>query len=114
MPNTTDNWQTIARVHNPERIKWWQEVFDGDACPVTSIVPRWGDFPGIGTAQFYNLDMKAITDEQRQKLIRSIADKFNLTIDEVAADIGQVGVPILAADVVVSSSDFRHIAGIVL
>lgn len=114
MPNTINDWQTVARVHDPERIKWWQEVFDGDTCPVTSIVPRWGDFPGIGTAQFYNLDMKAITAEQKQKLILSIADKFKLTVKEVATDIDMVGVPILASDVVVSSSDFGHIASIVM
>lgn len=112
--NTVDNWQTIARIHNPERAEWWQEVFDGDTCPVTSIIPRWGDFPGIGTAQFYSLDIRAISAEQKRKLILSIADKFKLTVEEVTTDIEMVGVPILAADVVVSSSDFRHIASIVL
>ena len=108
--NTVDDWQTIARVHNLERVKWWRDVFDSDTCPVTSIIPDWGDFPGIGLAQFYDLDLKAISTEQKQRLIKSIADKFKLTVDEVAADIDRVGVPILAADVVVSSSDPRTLA----
>ena len=114
MSNKVDHWETVAMVHNPERLEWWREVFDGDTCPIVSIIPNWGNFTGIGTRRFYSLDLKAISAEQKHRLVKSIADKFSLMVDEVAADIDRVGVPILAADVVVSSSDFRHIAGIVL
>ena len=114
MTNTQDNWQTVARVRNPERLEWWQAVFGGDTCPIVSIVPQVGNFPRVGEQRFYSLDLKAISAEQKQRLVKSIADKFGLTVEEVAVDIDRVGVPILATDVVVSSSDFRHIAGIVL
>lgn len=120
-------WKTKARITNPGRLALWQAVFDGlppsepaedrkatggDEVPIVSIVPQIGSFPGVGEQRFYSLDLKAISAEQRQRLVLSIADKFNLTVDEVAADIDRVGVPILASDVIVSSSDFRQVAAL--
>lgn len=113
MPNTMSEWKTKARVTNPDRLALWQAVFDGDEVPITSIVPDVGDFPGIGEQRFYHLDLKAISAEQRRRLVLSIADKFNQPVAFVEANLNIIGVPILAADVVVSSSDFGHIASIV-
>lgn len=113
MGNTIGDWKTKARVTNPDRLVLWQYVFDGDEVPITSIVPQVGSFPGVGEQRFYNLDLKAISAEQRQRLIVSIAEKFNQPVDFVEANIERIGVPILACDVVASSTDFGHIANIV-
>lgn len=112
MSNTINEWKTKARITNPDRLALWQAVFGGDEVPIVSIVPQIGSFPGVGEQRFYSLDLKAISAEQRQRLVLSIADKFNLTVDEVAADIDRVGVPILASDVIVTSSDFRQVAAL--
>jgi hypothetical protein len=111
--NTINDWQTKAKITNPDRLALWQAVFGGDEVPIVSIVPMIGSFPGVGEQRFYSLDLKAITPEQRERLVASIALRFNLTIEEVGRDIDMVGVPILAGDVVVSSTDFRQIANIV-
>lgn len=114
MPNTINDWKTKAKVTNPDRLALWQAVFGGDEVPIVSIVPKVGSFPGVGEQRFYELDLKVILAEQRRRLVLSIADKFNQSPDYVEANIDLIGVPILAADVVVSSSDFGHIASIVL
>lgn len=106
-------WKTKARITNPERLALWQAVFGGDEVPIVSIVPQVGNFPGVGEQRFYSLDLKAITPEQRQRLVASIAAKFGQTVEFVEANIETIGVPILACDVVVSSSDFRQIANVV-
>lgn len=111
--NTINDWQTKAKVTNPERLALWQNVFGGDEVPITSIVPSLGSFSGVGEQRYYHLDLKAITPEQRQRLVASIAEKFNLPPATVDSQLELIGVPILACDVVASSTDFRHIAGIV-
>jgi hypothetical protein len=111
--NTINDWQTKAKITNPDRLALWQAVFGGDEVPVISIVPRLGSFPGVGEQRYYEMDLKAITEEQRARLVASIAEKFNRDIEEVSRDIDIVGCPILACDVVVSSTDFRQIANII-
>lgn len=114
MPNSINEWKTKAKITNPERLALWQAVFDGDEVPIISIVPKVGHFPGVGEQRFYELDLKAISAEQRGRLILSIANKFNQPASFIEGNIDKIGVPILACDVVVSSSDFGHIASIVL
>ena len=50
------------------------------------------------------LDLHAITAEQRERLIKAIAERFSIPVEEVEREI-EKGVPILAEDVSVSSSD---------
>jgi hypothetical protein len=112
--NTINEWQTKAKITNPDRLALWQAVFGGDEVPVVSIVPKVGFFGDeVGEQRYYDLDLKAITPEQRQKLVESIATKFNQEVSFVEANLGLIGVPILACDVIVSSTDFRQIANIV-
>lgn len=111
--NTITEWQTKARITNPDRLALWQAVFGGDEVPVTSIIPQVGIFSGLGEQRFYSLDLQAITPEQRGRLVASIADRFGQTVEFVEDNIGVFGVPILAGDVVVSSTDMRLVAGLV-
>lgn len=103
--NTINDWKTIATIHNSERLEWNRRIFGGDTCPVVSIVPFRVSVPGHPDTLAYNLDLKALTSEQRQRLVESIAERFNLAPAYVAENLDSQGVPILAADVVVSSSD---------
>ena len=115
MGNTKEDWQTTARVHNPERIDFWKGIFDGDRVPIKSFVAQSAHLPGFDEPQMiYELDLKAITDEQREKLIQAIAQKFDMPVATVADELDIHGVPILADDVVVSSSDRALVMGAIL
>jgi hypothetical protein len=107
--NTQTNWKTVAVIHNPERLKFWQDVLDGDRAPIKSIFTISVHVPdgngGTHQTDAYFLDLNAITPEQREKLIRAIAKRFVIPVDEVERAIDDQGVPILAEDVSVSSSD---------
>jgi hypothetical protein len=106
MPNTVNEWLTTAKAMNPERAAKWREVFGTDEVPITCPIPlSVGSFPQVGEKPYYLMDLRAITPEQKERLIASIAFDFDLSIEEVRRDIDMVGVPILADDVIASSSD---------
>lgn len=112
--NTPDQWRTTATISNPERLAFWREVFGGNTVPIKSILPRWTSLPGYPVVLIYLLDLKAITLEQRLKLIAGIASKFDLPIEQVAAEMDEHGCPILADDVTVSTTDRALFMGLVL
>lgn len=103
--NTSTDWKTTATIKNPERLAFWQEVFGGDTVPILSIIPSRANLPGIPDAVVYLLDLRVITADQRERLIAGIARKFNLPNEEVAAGLDEYGVPVLADDVTVVSTD---------
>ena len=111
--NTQENWDTTAKVSNPERQAFWQEVFGTDEVPITSIVANQANLPGFDKPQLvYMLDLKAISPEQRERLIAALAIKFGIPDSEAADEIDKQGVPILASDVSVATSDRRVMASI--
>lgn len=113
--NTKDEWQTVARVHELERLAFCQAIFGRDEMPVVSLIPQMATLPGYDEPQMvYELDLKAVTDEQRQRLIDVLADKFDLSPELVADELDRHGVPILASDVSVSSCDRALVMGAIL
>lgn len=105
MPNTQDNWQTTATIHDQHRAAVWGAIFPGARMPIKSVVPIQADLPGYQGAFAYMLDLQAITDQQMQQLIAQIADLFQMDPEEVRSDIDARGVPILADDTSVQSTD---------
>lgn len=115
MPNTKDDWKTRATVRNPERRVFWEKIFGGDEVPVVSFVPQSCTLPGYEEPQMvYMLDLKALSDEQRFRLIQALADKFGLLEGEVESSLDEHGVPILVTDVSVSSTDPALVMGAIL
>lgn len=115
MGNTKEEWQTVARVHDPERRAFWQAIFGGDEVPVVSFVPQACTLPGYDEPQMvYMLDLKALSDDQRFRLIQALADKFCLLEGEVESSLDEHGVPILVSDVSVSSTDRALVMGAIL
>lgn len=112
--NTPTEWKTTAKVYSPERLAFWQEVFGGDTIPIKSFIPSAANLPGNPGALAYELDLRAITAEQREKLIAGLANKFNLPVEEVAAGLDVYGVPVLAEDVTVATTDRALFMGLVL
>jgi len=113
--NTQQEWQTTATVHNPERKAFWEDVFGEDRVPIVSFVPQTANLPGFDEPQaVYMLDLKAISDKQRDKLVHTIAQKFDLPATFVAENLDIQGVPILASDVSVRSTDQALVMGAIL
>lgn len=99
-----------VRVTNPERVAEWREVLGTDIVPVRSPIPSRANLPGHPRAMIFELDLPLLTDDQRQRLIRHLANKFGLDESDVAAELDAQGVPILAEDCVVRHSR-SYIAG---
>lgn len=95
---------TIARITHPDRLRDWQAVFGTDTIPLLSFVGHYATLPGHDQPQLvYGADLSQLTPDQRQLLIIHIATRFGYTPEYVAANLDAVGLPILAADVVVVS-----------
>ncbi len=102
--NTKDKWETTATLHDEHRRAIWGSIFPDARVPIKSIIPFKADLPGHLRADVYMLDLDAISDEQREKLIDAIVQLFGLSAEDVRSDLVR-GVPILADNVIVSSTD---------
>lgn len=101
-----DTWHTFATIRpESERAAWWLEVFGGDRCPVKSILPQRGNLPGKPDALFYEMDIAALTPEQRGRLVQSLAKRFGYILTLVEFSLDNYGCPVLADDVVVSTTN---------
>lgn len=107
--NTPDNWLTTAKIDNEDRRAFWLATLGTDIVPIVSIVPEWATLPRIGLTLVYMLDMEALSQEQQGKLLRGLAERFGMTTAEAQAEWPK-GVPILADDVEVTTSDLALIA----
>jgi hypothetical protein len=88
-----------------ERAADWTAVFGGCTIPIVSPIPQWASAPGVPAGLFYQVDMEAITPEQRARLVHHIAHTFQIAETEVDATLNEVGCPILADDVSVTVSN---------
>jgi hypothetical protein len=79
-----------------ERAAEWREVFGTDSLPVKSMIPAWASAPGIARAQFYQLDLDALTVEQLGRLVQHTAAKFALPVQQVRDGLVEHGMPLLA------------------
>jgi len=102
--NTKNNWLTTATIHDEQRRALWSDVFPGAVVPIKSMLACSVNVPERGKALAYMLDLDAISDEQREGLIRVISERFNYPAEEVRQEIDR-GVPILAEDVSVGTRD---------
>lgn len=111
--NTIDNWLTTAKVDDPERQAFWLSTLGTDTVPILSIIPEWATLPRIGLTLAYLLDIHALSEKQQEKLLVALAEKFQISADEARELFYRDGVPILADDVEVTTTDPALIAAIV-
>lgn len=104
--NTPENWKTFATIRvDSERAAAWREVFGGDRVPVKSILPGRANLPGKMNALVYEMDIAALTPDQRSRLVASIASRFEQDPAFVEANLDREGCPVLADDVTVSATN---------
>lgn len=84
------------------RYSWWIYCFGSNEVILKHPIPKWGNFPKEGKKLYYELDLEALTPEQRDKLIKHLARTFDVPVEEVKRDIDEMGVPILADEVILS------------
>lgn len=94
---------TIGHIDpNCERAEWWRHCYGSLDVPLLSPIPEWRRGPDGTPQRFFKVDMRRLTDEQRERVAAFVADKFSVPIDDVRADMERDGIPILADDVIVS------------
>lgn len=103
--NTLDHWQTTATILDPERSQFWLGAIGTNTLPIKSIIPIICNLPGHPSAHAYLLDLRAIDDKMKRKIAEGIATKFRVDAGEVEADMERNGMPILAKNCNVQSSD---------
>ncbi len=88
---------------SPRRDTWIQ-VFGTDELPIVSPLPVLGTGPDGAEAEFYKIDVARLTDAQRRSMVRFLAARWKIPVDQVVQTMKdpQHGVPILAIDVSVA------------
>ena len=97
----TDFTARISNDSDPQRAATWRLVFGADEVPLRSPFSALAMLPDRGPTEVYDLDITALTAEQRTRLVLHISDCFNVTVNDVEAQLDVVGCPILAEDVTV-------------
>ena len=108
--NTKDRWETTITIHDEVRAAVWGAIFPGARVPVRTLVPFLADLPGIPSARVYFLDLEAVSDAQLAELVRKLAELFSMDPNAVRQDMEKLGVPILADNTSLESSDHALIA----
>lgn len=91
--------RSFVTVHGPpERVASFERVFGSTTVPVLQLLPApvYASLP-IGRRLVYELDVDALSGEQRRRLIEYAAGRFGIPIDEAEAEL-EHGFPILADD----------------
>jgi len=91
--------RSFVTVHGPpERVASFERVFGSATVPVLQLLPSpvYASLP-IGRRLVYELDVAALSDEQRRRLVEYGAERFGMSIDEATAEL-EHGFPILADD----------------
>jgi len=101
--NTTTNWLTTITIADPARAAFWNSTVGTATFPILSPLTFIANLP-IGPRLAYNLDIKALGDELKQKIAAALAGT-DADPSEVIAEMETKGIPILADGCVVTCSD---------
>lgn len=86
------------------RYQDWINVLGTDHVHVKSPIPHRAAAPGIPSGLFYHIDLELLSEEQRSRLIKHLATRFEVPEQEVAENLDTIGCPILDDDVTISVS----------
>ena len=87
-----------VKINHPQQRLEWLEMFGTTSIHVKSIFPEFAEVMGFDEPQpVYYVDLKLLTPNQRQRLIRHLSSRFNLPVGQVKRQLQQQNVPIPAA-----------------
>jgi hypothetical protein len=105
---------TFAKATGPERAEKWRQVFGTDEVPIVSPVPHLANLPGFDEPQrVYLLALSAVTPGARARLVQQTAERFGLDTAVVDAGLENEGMPILADQVIVTSTDYSMVMNLI-
>lgn len=94
---------TISNRSNPDRAIAWRTVFGSETIVLKSPIPSLAKLPGrLTTTLIYEVDIRALTVEQRKRMVAHLAEKFGYEAHVVENALDTEGCPILAEDVFVT------------
>lgn len=98
--------KNLARIsETSERYQEWMKVFGTDQVPIVNILaPRVANVLGEAR-QVYMLDLAKLSEDQLIRLKDHLSRKFSIPMEEVERDLPEIGVPILAEDVSISTDE---------
>ena len=85
------------------RYQEWISVFVTNEIPLVSPLYDFIEITGRGGEAVYMLDVKALTPEQRERLVKHLSAKFGVSEQEVNEQLDSIGCPILTDDIMTSS-----------
>jgi hypothetical protein len=88
---------TVTLNKQSPRYGDWMKVFGCATVEVTAALPRILDIRGERREAFL-VNLKALDDGQRRRLVEHLAGKFGAEAAEVEQEIDAVGLPILTED----------------
>jgi hypothetical protein len=94
---STDFCATL-REDSP-RYQDWMQVFGTDTVYLKAPIPNWYDLPGRGATSCFDLDIASLTEEQKERMITFLANRFDVAEDVVRQDLDEIGCPIVTEDV---------------
>lgn len=103
MADTTKDHPYWATTTDNARAKEWLTVFGSIVIPVISPTPTQAHVAGIGDTEVYLLALDMLTEQEMISVIMHIAAKWHEDPDYVLTELHRQGLPILAADVTVTT-----------
>lgn len=79
----------------------WQKVFETREIEVHGLIPEKVNVLGE-IRDVYMLNLQALNEDQYRRLMFHISEKFKVPIETVAQELPEVGVPVLAEDLIIS------------
>jgi hypothetical protein len=99
----TDSSITVTALDS-ERIAEWRAIFGTVTVPVRSMLKQEAVLEGIGQTLVYILDHERLSDEQRNRLVAYLAEKFKSLPSAVLDEMLERGIPIRAENTLMSAS----------
>jgi hypothetical protein len=106
------NARYLAYITDPTRAAVYEPIFGGRYVPVISDVPHLVVITSLRAAIFaYRIDLSAIDDDQRARLVAHLAARHHEDPDAVNAVIDAEGIAIAAQDCLAIPADLYEKAG---
>lgn len=83
-------------IVNDERREAFTAIFGRSRVPIESEVPEQARLPRFGSTAVYKIDLKMLTQQQRQLLEAHLSRVWDMPIEMVEAETAAHGVPIMA------------------
>lgn len=91
----------VLKHNSTERAMVWGRVFQRRAVPVVSAQAVYVRIPEYGDAWCYQVDVGALDEGQRERLVLYLAEEFRQPVDEVREYLDADGCPVPVDGVVI-------------